>query len=143
MLIKAEFATANILINGKIWSTGRSGAPAVTTFSRGASPVPSSPAGTSAIAEEADEDHDQQAAQLHQRQDDVEVHALRNSAQVDHCDQGHETYGQDGREAGTGFQWAAAHPVLAYDGDHRFEVRREGPRSRRSRCDAGAHGAVW
>jgi hypothetical protein len=29
---QAEFATANMLIGGKIWSIGRFGAPAVTTF---------------------------------------------------------------------------------------------------------------
>ena len=51
MLINAELPTANMLINGKIWSTGKSGAPAWTTFSSGASPSPSSPAGTRAIAE--------------------------------------------------------------------------------------------
>ena len=51
MLIKAELATANIEISGKIWSTGRLGAPAATTLSSGASPSPSSPGGTSATAE--------------------------------------------------------------------------------------------
>ena len=50
MLIRAVFATANMLISGKMSPTGRSGAPALTTLSSGASPSPSSPAGTSAIA---------------------------------------------------------------------------------------------
>ncbi len=50
MLIRAELATANMAISGKMSSIGRFGAPAATTLVSGASPSPSSPAGTSAIA---------------------------------------------------------------------------------------------
>ena len=50
MLINAVFATANMLISGKTSPIGQFGAPALTTLSSGASPWPSSPAGTSAIA---------------------------------------------------------------------------------------------
>ena len=51
MLIKAELATANMLINGKIWSNGRFGAPSETTSSSGVLDPLSSPMGTSATAE--------------------------------------------------------------------------------------------
>ena len=50
MLIKAELATANMAISGKMSPIGRLGAPAATTLVSGASPSPSSPAGTRAIA---------------------------------------------------------------------------------------------
>ena len=50
MLINAELATANIAISGKMSPIGRPGAPASTTLVNGASPSPSSPGGTRAIA---------------------------------------------------------------------------------------------
>ena len=50
MLIRAELATANMAISGKMLSIGMFGAPAATTLVSGASPSPSSPAGTRAIA---------------------------------------------------------------------------------------------
>ena len=50
MLINAELATANMAISGKMSPIGMLGAPACTTLVSGASPSPSSPGGTSAMA---------------------------------------------------------------------------------------------
>ena len=50
MLINAELATANMAISGKMSPIGMLGAPASTTLVSGASPWPSSPGGTSAMA---------------------------------------------------------------------------------------------
>ena len=50
MLISAEFATANIAMNGKTASSARPGAPASTTLSSGVAPSLSSSSGTSATA---------------------------------------------------------------------------------------------
>src|SRR5699024_4881697 len=48
MLSSAEFATANIVMNGKIVSIGTPGAPALTTSSRGVSLSVRTPIGTAA-----------------------------------------------------------------------------------------------
>ncbi len=52
MLIRAELATANIPMNGKILSNGMSGAPAATTWisAESAPSAVRSPTGTSATA---------------------------------------------------------------------------------------------
>ena len=48
MLISAEFATANIEMNGRIVAAGMPGAAACTTLTRGVSLSASSPTGTRA-----------------------------------------------------------------------------------------------
>ena len=58
MLISAELATANIAMNGKTLSTGKSGSPAATTLVSGVSPSPSSPDRHQRHGEDRDEDVD-------------------------------------------------------------------------------------